>query len=280
MRLVVTVVTLALAAHAQEPPPPETQPPPPEYPQQQYPQQQQQYPQQQQQYPQQSPFYTPSTPQTGESTITTVNPGYGGTTLTPPAMLTPAAKVVVSPQMQARWARARFLYGMGGVTGLVGSALTISSVLIVVITGYPCDPNDQIHKINPNDTCNARGMMYQPPKPTDAVPLLAYLGSSVSALGFVFSAAGLGQQHHLLRELNADIGRGPFYGGTTLGLMGFTAVGLGYFFGFTHYLNPHDQGVAILACTITSAAFSALGSLLYAIDASRTKKAWRGLGTF
>src|SRR5207302_4922451 len=146
---------------------------------------------------------------------------------TPPSLLAPSAnRIVVSPQMQARWNRARVLYGLGGVTGLIGSGLTISSVLIVVITGYPCNPNDPIHGINPKDTCNKMGTMYQPPKPSDAVPLLAYLGSSVSALGFVFSAAGLGQQHHLLRELSADTPRGLFYGGTVLGVMGFSAVGL------------------------------------------------------
>jgi hypothetical protein len=218
---------------------------------------------------------------TGQSTISTVTPSYQSPALTPPSMLAPAAnRIVVSPQMQARWRNARVLYGLGGITGLVGSGLTISSVLIVAITGYPCNPNDPIHMINPNDHCNQMGTMYTPPKPTDAVPMLAYLGSSVSALGFVFSAAGLGQQHHLLRELGADTHRGLFYGGTVLGMMGWTTVGLGYFFGFTSYLDPHDQGIAILACTVTSAAFSALGGLLYAVDASRTKKAWLKLGTF
>jgi len=237
--------------------------------------------------------YTPPTPpstppsdnynlppnQSGQSSISTVTPGYqpSSTTLTPPLTQN---RIVVSPQMQARWHNARVLYGLGSVTGLIGNGLTLSSVLIVAITGYPCNPNDPIHMINPNDHCNSMGTMYQPPKPTDAVPLLGYMGASISALGFVFSAAGLGQQHHLLRELSADIPRGPFYGGTVLGMMGWTTVGLGYFFGFTSYLSPHDQGLAILACTVTSAAFSALGNLLYAIDASRTKKAWLRLGTF
>jgi hypothetical protein len=223
--------------------------------------------------------YNPPPNQSGQSSISTVTPGYQpSATLTPPS-LTPN-RVVVSPQMQARWHNARVLYGLGSVTGLIGSGLTISSVLVTVITGYPCNPNDPIHMINPNDQCNQKGMMYTPPKPTDAVPLLGYMGASISALGFVFSAAGLGQQHHLLRELGADIPRGPFYAGNVLGMMGWTSVGLGYFFGFTSYLNPHDQGVAILACTVTSAAFSALGNLLFAIDASRTKKAWLHLGTF
>src|SRR4051794_19289789 len=100
--------------------------------------------------------------------------------------------------MSHRWHRARVLYGVGSVTGLVGTALTLSSVLVVAFTGYPCsepDP-DPLHVLSGNACPVTNGVVAQP-KPTDAAPLLAYLGSSVSALGFVLSASALGYQHHL-----------------------------------------------------------------------------------
>jgi hypothetical protein len=226
------------------------------------------------------PTYTPTPPY--DPTQSSIHPLDATPTYTPtsPSVSLSPPRMVVSPQMRERWNHSRALYAAGGGIGLIGTGFTLSSLLIVTITGYPCNPDDPIHKINPNDTCNKSGMKYDPPKPTDAVPLLAYLGSSVSAFGFILSSAGLGQQHRLLRELSADVPRGTFYGGTALGVLGFTAVGAGYFFGFTDYLNPHDQGIAILACTVTSAALSALSSLLFAVDASRTKKAWQSLGTF
>lgn len=172
------------------------------------------------------------------------------------------------------------IYGVGGVTGLLGTALSLASVAAVAITGYPCDPFDPSHANNPMDKCNPNAAVFHPASPTDAAPMLAYLGSSVSALGFVFSAAGLGYQHSLLAEVNADPGRGVFTGGTVLGVLGFASVGASYFFGFTNYLNSHDQGLAILASTLTGAGLCALSSLLYLIDSSRTKKAWERLTTF
>jgi len=224
------------------------------------------------------PSYPPAS-ETGTSTIYspsstsyTLHPSYTATATQPAHFVSEATK--------GRWSRARIIYGMGGVVGLVGTGLTISSMLVVAITGYPCNPNDPIHQINPNDTCNAKGAMYDPPSPTDAAPLLAYLGSSVSATGFIFSAAGLGYQHSILRDLGGDVDRGVFHGGTALGVLGFAAVGISYFFGFTDYLSPHDQGIAILASTVTGAGLCALGSLLYTIDGSRTKKAWLKLSTF
>ena len=96
----------------------------------------------------------------------------------------------------------------------------------------------------------------------------------------MLSASGLGYQHHLLYELGGDVSRGVFAGGTTIGLMGFLSVGASYFFGFTNYLNPHDQGIAILATSITGTGLCLLGGLLYTIDAGRMKRAWDRLGTF
>lgn len=198
-----------------------------------------------------------------------------------PSYTPPVAQTrLVPPNLVKKWHDGRRLYGVGSITGLVGSALSLSSALVVIITGYPCDPNDPLHMVNPNDSCNKSGMMYQPPSPTDAVPLLAYIGASTSAFGFVLSTSGLGLQHHVLAEVGADIPRGVFAGGATVGLLGFMSVGVSYFFGFTNYLDPHGQGIAILASSITGMALCTLGGLLYTIDAGRMKRAWDKLGTF
>src|SRR6478752_5555941 len=139
--------------------------------------------------------------------------------------------------MSHRWHRARVLYAVGSVTGLVGSALTLSSVLVVAFTGYPCtEPNPDPLQALSGNACPINNGMVAQPKPTDAAPLMAYLGSSVSAVGFVLSASALGYQHYLLDELHVDPGRGTFAAGTAIGLMGFVSVGASYFFGFTNYL--------------------------------------------
>lgn len=198
----------------------------------------------------------------------------------PPPPTVSSSSHAPSPQMIERWHTARVLYGVGTVTGIVGGALTLSSVLIVAITGYPCDPNDPVHALNPNDACNKMGTNYKPPKPTDPVPLLGYIGASTSALGFIFSASGLGYQHRLLDEMSLDPGRGVFAAGTTFGLVGFAGIGAGYFFGLTSYLNPHDQGIAIIASTVSGAVLCAIGSLLYTIDEGRVMSAWRHVSNF
>ena len=228
-----------------------------------------------------------------ESVITTVAtpPAVAPPAFSNPAPLAPPAvafstpsspRLTVSAEMGARWHRGRVLYGLGSYTGLLGSGLTLSSVLVVAITGYPCNPDDPLHSINPNpnDSCSRNSPKYDPPSPTDPVPLLSYIGSSVSALGFVFSAAGLGSQHLLLSELQADTGRGIFAGGTTLGLLGFVSVGFSYFFGLTNYLSPHDQGVAIFASSLTGTVLCFVGGILYTADASRMKKVWQRLSSF
>src|SRR5262245_59858281 len=68
------------------------------------------------------------------------------------------------PGMAERWQRARITYGAGSVIGLLGDGLTLSSVLVVAITGYPCDPNDPVHMLNPNDSCNRNSTSFKPPK--------------------------------------------------------------------------------------------------------------------
>jgi hypothetical protein len=200
---------------------------------------------------------------------TTVHFGSDGAT-TAPSLSAPSISRP-SPEMAARWHRGRVLYGVGSAVSLLGTALSLSSIILVAVTDYPCN------SIDPNANCS-NGK--PPPTPTDPAPLLAYMGSSVSALGFVLTAAGLGYQHALLHEMSADIGRGVFGAGTTIGVMGFASVGLSYMFGATSFLNPHDQGLAILSASMTGAGLCLISSLLYTIDSSRLKSAWNRLGTF
>jgi hypothetical protein len=252
-------------------PPSPTQPPPPSNP-----------PSTTYQPPSPTPSNPPSTTPPNTSTITPYDPSkYADPSYSTNYSQTPPPhKLFISPDMHSKWRNARNVYTAGGVISLLGTGLTISSVIVVAATGYPCDPEDPIHKLNPMSTCNAMSATYDPPKPTDAAPLLSYLGASTSAFGFILSASGLGWQHSILRDLGGDVPRGTFYGGTVLGVLGFLGVGVGYLLAFTDFVNPHDQGVAILATTVTSAGLSALSSLLYMIDAGRTKKAWLKLQSF
>ena len=48
----------------------------------------------------------------------------------------------------------------------------------------------------------------------------------------------------------------------------------------SNYLAPHDQGVAILASSITGTVLCTLGGILYAADAAKMKRIWLRLSTF
>jgi hypothetical protein len=163
-----------------------------------------------------------------------------------------------------RWRGARVASVVGSILSLVGTGLSLSSASYVAVTHYPPSASELLN----------------PAKPSDIGPALAYAGSSASAASFVLSAAGIGYQHRLLDQLGADPGRGRFAAGTTFGLVGFVSIGTGYFFGFTSYLNPHDQEVAILATSIGGAALCTIASVLYASDSSRMDKVWKSLTTF
>jgi hypothetical protein len=117
-------------------------------------------------------------------------------------------------------------------------------------------------------------------KPTDVGPMLAYTGASLSAVSFLLTAGGLGAQHSVLSHLGIDTGRGHFAAATTLGVLGTLSTATSYFFGFTGYLNPHDQSVAILTTSITGTALCGLASILYLIDSSRMKRNWKTYTTF
>jgi hypothetical protein len=175
-----------------------------------------------------------------------------------------AGPPVVPRELASKWHGARVLYVFGGVTGLLSTGLSLSSAIYVLATGYPPSASDFVH----------------PAKPSDVGPVLAYVGSGASALGFVMSAGGLGWQHRILGKLGADPGRGMFIGGSVVGILGLVAVGAGYFLGFTDYLNPHDQSIAVLATSLGGSALCTTGSVLFAKDSSRMKKVWKSLTTF
>ena len=184
--------------------------------------------------------------------------------MTLPAPSLTVARSRPSPDMVGRWRTARALSVVGSVLNVIGTGLSLSSVVYIVATDYP-----------PSATS-----LLAPAKPSDVGPALAYAGASVSAAGFILSASGLGYQHRLLDELSADPGRGAFGVGTAFGIVGFANVGLSYFFGLTDYLNPHDQSVAILATSLTGTALCAIAGILYSVDSSRVKKAWEFVSTF
>ena len=163
-----------------------------------------------------------------------------------------------------RWRTARTLTVLGSVFNLIGTGLSLTSVIYIAATDYPPDTNQ----------------LLAPAKPSDPGPALAYAGASASAAGFVLSAVGLGWEHRLLDSLGADPGRGAFGVGTAFGVFGFAGVGLSYFFGLTDYLNPHDQSIAILATSLTGTALCAIAGILYSIDSSHLNEAWRGVLTF
>lgn len=184
----------------------------------------------------------------------------------PPTLTAPTLSVHARPPASAvsRWKGARTLYVFGGVVGLLSTGLSLASSIYVLATGYPPDADDFVH----------------PAKPSDPGPVMAYVGSGASALGFAMSAGGLGWQHRILDDLGADPGRGYFISGTVIGLLGIVAVGAGYFIGLTDYLSPHDQSIAALATSLGGSALCTTGSALFAKDSSRLKKTWKMLTTF
>jgi hypothetical protein len=112
------------------------------------------------------------------------------------------------------------------------------------------------------------------------VPLLGYMGSSLSALGWILSTSGLAYQHSVLASLGSDPGRGIFGTGVTIGFFGFVNVAAAYVIGLTDNLSSRDQALGILATTVMGTALSLLGGIVYTADAARNKRAWQRLGTF
>src|SRR5262249_2898018 len=70
-----------------------------------------------------------------------------------------------SQEMAERWHRGRVIYGVGSVMSLIGTALSLSSIIYVAVTDYPCN------SIDPNAHCSDGKPA---PTPTDPAPILAY----------------------------------------------------------------------------------------------------------
>ena len=172
--------------------------------------------------------------------------------------------VAMTPDVVDAWHRARIVSVTGTLLSVVGTGLSLASVIYIVASHYPPSATDLLN----------------PPTPSDPGPVLAYVGSSTSAAGFILSASALGYEHHLLDLLDVDPGHGRFAIGTSIGVLGFLGVGASYFFGLTNYLDAHDQEIAILTTSIGGAALCAVAGLFYAFDSSRNKAVWRTLGTF
>jgi hypothetical protein len=185
----------------------------------------------------------------------------------PQVITTPDGHLRVMPTQRERdrWRRGRIVSSLGTFTGVAGLGLSISSAIYVAVKDYPPSAND---------------VLAPTAKPSDVGPVLAYTGSSISTVSFLLSAGGLGAQHSVLRHLNIDPGLSHFAAGTTFGILGTFSTATSYFFGFTGYLNPHDQAVAILATSITGTALCGLASILYLVDSARMKKRWNNLTTF
>jgi hypothetical protein len=170
-----------------------------------------------------------------------------------------------SPEVVEHWHDSRVVSVLGTVLNSIGTGLSLTSAIYIGIKNYPP---------------SAKQLLAPQAKPSDFAPALAYAGASASAVGFALTAGALGYEHHLLDKLGADPGRAHYGAGTALGVVGFASVGLSYFFGLTDHLNPHDQSVAILTTSLTGTALCAIAGLLYAIDSSHVKRAWRELGNF
>jgi hypothetical protein len=180
----------------------------------------------------------------------------GGPLQPPPPTVAPAPTgAPISMALAQRWRTGRILNGVGAGFSLGGGGLALSSILVTSFSGPP--------KSN-----------------TDVAPILAYMGSTASVVGFFFGAGGLSVQHGVLEDMQLDPGRGMFVGGTVLGVFGVLSVGASYFFAFTHFLGQQDEVTAAIATSIIGTVLMTVGGLLYSIDASRLSRIWERLTTF
>ena len=126
-------------------------------------------------------------------------PGFG---VTGPPLLAPSAPPLappLHPLALRRFRTGRALYGVGTALGLVGSGLTLASIVVTAVYGLDSSSGQSTAIIGPS---------------------LAYAGSGATGVGFVFSATGLGLQHNALDLIGRDPGRGMYAAGTVFGILG------------------------------------------------------------
>lgn len=184
-------------------------------------------------------------------------PGFG---VTGPPLLAPSAPPLsppLHPLALRRFRTGRALYGVGTALGLVGSGLTLASIVVTAVYGLDSSSGQSTAIIGPS---------------------LAYAGSGATGVGFVFSATGLGLQHNALDLIGRDPGRGMYAAGTIFGILGLAGIGTSYFFGLTHVVD-HSTEIAF-ATSIAASAFLTIGGLLYFSDVNRLAAVYRRLTTF
>jgi len=176
----------------------------------------------------------------------------------PPPLMVPQPLVAPSAplpplEVQSRFRTGRVLYGIGTAVGLLGSGLTLGSIVVTSVYGIG-EGNGQIG------------------------PALAYAGSGASGVAVIFSATGLGLQHSALGLVAQDPGRGLYGIGTLFGVLGLLGVGTSYYFSLA---SPVDNSsVVAFGTSIAATVLLSVGGILYFADSQRLAKVYRRLTTF
>ncbi|HEY2743158.1 MAG TPA: hypothetical protein VGL86_00990 [Polyangia bacterium] len=165
---------------------------------------------------------------------------------------------------RGQWRGARVMNGFGGVLSLLSVGLTLSNVIYVAAAHYPPSVSD----------------LTKVPSPSDPAQALSYVSSTTSAFAFGLAAGSLGWRHHILRKLDADTGRGLFWGGAITGLVGIAAIASSYIVGFASVANTRDQSIAVLSTSLGGSAICSVATAMFAKDATNVQEAWRNLTTF
>jgi hypothetical protein len=181
-----------------------------------------------------------------------------------PGLEMPMVRATLSKSLRHQWTGARVMNGFAGAIGIVSGGLSISNSIYVAAAHYPPSVSD----------------LASQPKPSDPAQVLSYVTSTSAAFAFGLSAGGLAIRHHVLRELDADTGRGLFLGGTVVGLVGIAAIAVSYIVGFSNVANAQDQSIAVLSTSLGGSALCNVATAMYAKDATNMQKVWKGLGTF
>ncbi len=196
-------------------------------------------------------------PATNPSLTPNPGPGFGVGGQPQLAPLSPPLAPPLNPVALRRFRTGRALYGVGTALGLVGSGLTVASIIVTAVYGLDSSSGQSTAIIGPS---------------------LAYAGSGATGVGFVFSATGLGLQHNALDLVGRDPGRGMYAAGTVFGILGLAGIGTSYFFGLTNIVD-HSTEIAF-ATSIAASAFLTIGGLLYFSDVNRLAAAYHRLTTF
>jgi hypothetical protein len=188
-------------------------------------------------------------------------------TALPPPMAANDPMMVRMQQAQSargQWRGARVMNGFAGVIGLVSTGLSLSGTIYVLAAHYPPSVSD----------------LTKMPSPSDPAQALSYVSSASAAFAFGLAAGSLGWRHHILRTLDADPGRGLFWGGTITGLVGVASIAASFIVGFSNIGNAHDQSIAVLVTSLGGSMVSNIGTAMLASDATHVQKAWKNLNTF